>query len=183
MIVVFISLLTRMYPHAQFILHEFLQTTNWSVENHYSSLTLPSRNLLDFSIPPGLHLSLSHRPTSLFASSLSLSALVPSHPITYPPTPAPVLGPPLSSLLAGQLTYIFSTAELGLKSTKRKVKDGEEVVLKEVLQGYKVGGLPIAPDFRDGAQPTWQGGERVDKQGRMKRVLWLLLQIILSCDD
>lgn len=94
-----------------------------------------------------------------------------------------MLGPPLSSLLAGQLTYIFSTAELGLKSTKRKVKDGEEVVLKEVLQGYKVGGLPIAPDFRDGAQPTWQGGERVDKQGRMKRVLWLLLQIILSCDD
>lgn len=153
------------YPHAAQLLREYFLATNWSIDNHYASLTLPSRNLLDFPIPPGVHISLSHRPTPLFASSLSLSSLVPARALTYPPTPAPVLGPPLSPLLAGQLTYVFSTAELGMTSTKRNAKVEDQVRLQEVAQSFGVGALPVRPEFRDGAQPTWQGGERVDKQG------------------
>lgn len=153
------------YPQAAQLLRDYFQTTNWYLDNHYSSLTLPSRNLLDFPIPPGLHLALSHRPTPQFASSLSLSALVPSHPLTYPPTPAPVLGPPPSPLLAGQLTYVFSTAPLRRTSTKGTAHGADRLKLEDVVQSFAVGALPIRPVLREGAQPTWLAGERVDKQG------------------
>lgn len=149
----------------QLIARDFFGATNWHHENHYAQLTLASRNILDFDIPPGLHLALSHRPTSTFASSLALSALVPAHPVTYPPTPAPVLGPPPSPLLAGQLTYVFSSAALGLNTTKRAASRDDRVRFKSVVQGFHVGALPVKPELRDEAQPTWLAGERVDKSG------------------
>lgn len=163
------------YPQAAQLLRDYFHTTNWYLDNHYSSLTLPSRNLLDFPIPPGLHLALSQRPTPHFASSLSLSALVPSHPLTYPPTPAPVLGPPPSPLLAGQLTYVFSTAPLGLTSTKGTAHGADRLKLEDVVQSFAVGALPVRPELREGAQPTWLAGERVDKQGE-------LVQTVHECE-
>ncbi|KAK4705581.1 hypothetical protein P7C70_g621, partial [Phenoliferia sp. Uapishka_3] len=147
----------------QLIARDFFIATNWYQDNHYGQLTLASRNILDFDIPPGLHLALSHRPTTNFASSLALSALVPSHPVTYPPTPAPVLGPPPSPLLAAQLTYVFSSAALGLNTTKRRVDRDDRVRFKRVVQGFHVGALPVKPELREDAQPTWLAGERVDK--------------------
>ncbi|KDE09736.1 hypothetical protein MVLG_00138 [Microbotryum lychnidis-dioicae p1A1 Lamole] len=111
------------YPQAAYLLREHLGATNWSLDNHYHALTLSSRNLLDFPIPPGLHLSLSHRPTSLLASSLQLSTLAPSGSTTYntyAQANAPVLGPPVNPLLSGQLGYFFSSAPLGHQSTKRE---------------------------------------------------------------
>lgn len=157
-----------MHSAGSYVLRDFFAATNWCPENHYSALSLTSRRLLDFPIPPGLNLSLSNRPTSKFLSSLSLSALVPTQSITYPPTSAPILGPPLSNLLAGQLTYISSSVELGeIINTKRSsLLNKGRFKLKDISQSFKVGNLPLRPDFRDGAQPIWQGGERVDKQGK-----------------
>lgn len=156
-----------MHSAGSYVLRDFFAATNWCPENHYSALSLTSRHLLDFPIPPGLNLSLANRPTSKFLSSLSLSALVPSHPITYPPTPAPILGPPLSYLLSGQLTYISSSVELGeIINTKRSsLLNKGRFKLKDLSQSFKVGNLPLKLNFREGAQPIWQAGERVDKQG------------------
>lgn len=153
------------YPQAAHLVREYFQATNWSLDNHYHALTSPSRNLLDFPIPPGLHLSLSHRPTALFASSLALSTLVPSALPTYPATPAPVLGPPPSQLLAGQLTYVFSSAPLGLTSTKQTAEGEDRIKFRDVVQSFKVGELPSRPELRDEVQPTWQAGKRVEKSG------------------
>ncbi|KAM0755591.1 hypothetical protein T439DRAFT_295573 [Meredithblackwellia eburnea MCA 4105] len=148
----------------QTLARDFFAATNWSIDNHYAHLTTPSRNLLDFNIPPGLHLALTHRPTREFASSLSLSALVPSTPVTYPPTPAPVLGPPPSPLLAGQLTYVSSSAPLSLTAPKKIREWADPAKFRQVVQGFYVGGLPVKPELREEAQPTWLAGERVDRQ-------------------
>ncbi|ORY39257.1 hypothetical protein BCR35DRAFT_323000 [Leucosporidium creatinivorum] len=151
------------YPQAAHLVREYFQATNWSLDNHYHALTSPSRNLLDFPIPPGLHLSLSHRPTAQFASSLALSTLVPSALPTYPATPAPVLGPPPSQLLSGQLTYVFSSAPLGLTSTKQAAEGEDRIKFRDVVQSFRVGELPSRPELRDEVRPTWLAGKRVEK--------------------
>ncbi|KAM0793398.1 hypothetical protein ACM66B_000850 [Microbotryomycetes sp. NB124-2] len=151
------------YPQAAYLLREYFQATNWSLDNHYSVLTLPSRNLLDFPVPPGLHLALSHRPTSSFVSHLNLSTLVPAQPTTYPATPAPILSPTSSQLLAAQLTYVCSSAPLGDSSTKYAAAGADRIQLPDVVQSFRVGDLPVRPELRDESRETWQGGKRVDK--------------------
>lgn len=160
----FLRLANRMHAHAAHFLREYFTATNWSLNNHYSELTLPSRNLLDFPIPPGLHFSLAHRPTPHFASSLSLSSLVPAVPLTYPPTPAPVLGHD-SHVLSGQITYAVSSVGLAKHSSSRRAKGADRVLFENAVQSFTVGPLPIRPELRDEAKPTWQGGERVDRRG------------------
>ncbi|SCV68438.1 BQ2448_559 [Microbotryum intermedium] len=126
------------YPQAAYLLREHLVATNWSLDNHYHALTLSSRNLLDFPVPPGLHLSLSHRPTSLLASSLQLSTLAPSGSTnynTYAQANAPVLGPSVNPLLSGQLGYFFSSAPLGHQSTKRVQHKQAQVTPANVDEG------------------------------------------------
>ncbi|KAI5478292.1 mitochondrial distribution and morphology protein 10 [Pseudohyphozyma bogoriensis] len=147
-----------------FVLRSFYDATNWSRDNHYAHLTRTSRQLLDFAPPAGLHLDLSHRPSSTFFSSLSLSTLVPSHPVAYPPSTAPVLGPPQNPLLAGSLNYVFSSAPLDRVSTRRREDEAHRVKLKELVLGFHPGALPVKPELRDDAQPTWLAGERVDKR-------------------
>ncbi|GAA5969098.1 hypothetical protein JCM11641_007467 [Rhodosporidiobolus odoratus] len=147
-----------------YLLREFFQATNWNAhDSHFSSLTHPSRQILDFAIPPGLQLSLASRPTNSFCSGLNLSSLVPDALPTYPPTPAPVLGPPVSPLLAGQLTYLFSSAPLHDTSTKRAAEQGDRIRFKDVVQSYPFGSVPVKPHLREESLPTWQGGQRVDK--------------------
>ncbi|KAK4055267.1 Mitochondrial distribution and morphology protein 10 [Microbotryomycetes sp. JL201] len=151
------------YPQAAYLLREYFQATNWSLDNHYSVLTLPSRNLLDFPVPPGLHLALSHRPTPSFVSHLNLSTLVPTQPTTYPATPAPILSPASSQLLAAQLTYVCSSAPLGYSSTKHAASGADRVQLQDIVQSFRVEDLPVRPELRDESRETWQGGKRVDK--------------------
>ncbi|GAA6006693.1 hypothetical protein JCM10207_005023 [Rhodosporidiobolus poonsookiae] len=153
-----------MNQQAAYLLREFYAATHWNThDNHYASLTHPSRQLLDFSIPAGLNLSLASRPTDHFASSLNLASLVPDAPPTYPPTVAPVLGPPVSPLLAGQLSYSFSSVPLLETSTKRAQDYHRRIRFKDVVQSYPLGSVPVKPQLREDALPTWQGGVRVDK--------------------
>ncbi|GAA5894343.1 hypothetical protein JCM5296_005144 [Sporobolomyces johnsonii] len=154
-----------MSSHSAYLLREFFLATNWyNVDNHYASFTHPSRQLLDFAIQPGLHLSLASNPTRNFASGLALSSLVPETPNTYPPTTAPVLGPPVSPLLAGQLTYLFSSAPVSATSTKRSAVGDERIRFKDLVQSFGTeAAVPQVPELREEVRPTWQRGERVDK--------------------
>lgn len=156
---------TMVYPQAAYLLREYFEATNWSLDNHYHVLTLPSRNLLDFPVPPGLNVALSHRPTTNFVSHLNLSTLVPTQTSTYPATPAPVLSPTGSQLLAGQLTYVYSSAPLGFTSTKKSATGQDRIRFQDVVQSFKVGDLPTRPELRDDSRETWRGGKRVDKSG------------------
>ncbi|GAA5918846.1 hypothetical protein JCM1841_002768 [Sporobolomyces salmonicolor] len=154
-----------MSSHSAYLLREFFLATHWyNVDNHYASFTHPSRQLLDFAIQPGLHLSLASNPTRNFASGLALSSLVPETPNTYPPTTAPVLGPPVSPLLAGQLTYLFSSAPVSATSTKRSAVGDERIRFKHLVQSFGTeAAVPQVPELREDVRPTWQRGERVDK--------------------
>lgn len=158
-----------MHAHAPHFLREYFAATGWSLDNHYADLTLPSRNLLDFPIPPGLHVALSHRPTTRFASSLSLSTLVPASPTTYPPTLAPVLSPALSQLLSGQLTYAVSSVDLNRHSSSRRAVGMDRVVFEDAVRSFCVAPLPVRPVLREGSRPTWSAGERVDGKGQSGR--------------
>ncbi|GAA5944357.1 hypothetical protein JCM3775_002895 [Rhodotorula graminis] len=153
-----------MSQQAAYLLREFLQSTNWSTwDNHYASFTHPTRQLLDFSVPTGLHLSTSSRPTLGLTPGLTLSSLVPEAVPSYPPTPAPVLGPPGTALLAGQLSYLFTSAPLFPTSTRRSAVGAQRIRFKDVVQSFPLGSVPARPELREDALPTWSGGERVDR--------------------
>ncbi|GAA5907741.1 hypothetical protein JCM8208_005504 [Rhodotorula glutinis] len=153
-----------MSQQAAYLLREFLQSTNWSTwDNHYASFTHPPRQLLDFTVPTGLALSTSSRPTLGLTPGLTLSSLVPEAVPSYPPTPAPVLGPPGTALLAGQLSYLFTSAPLFPTSSRRSAKGAQRIRFKDVVGSFPLGSVPVRPELREDALPTWSGGERVDR--------------------
>ncbi|GAA5981303.1 hypothetical protein JCM10908_004059 [Rhodotorula pacifica] len=156
-----------MSQHAQYLVREFLQATQWNAwDNYYGTLTQPSRQLLDFAVPLGAVLTTASRPTRSLAPSLTLSSLVPTleqgtQP-TYPPTPAPTLEAPVNPLLAGQLSYLFTSVDLDHRSSKRAATGRDRVDFKDVVQSYPLGELPVRPDLREDARPTWRAGQRTD---------------------
>ncbi|GJN92230.1 hypothetical protein Rhopal_005260-T1 [Rhodotorula paludigena] len=154
-----------MSQQAAYLLREFLLATQWNTwDNHYGSFTHPSRQLLDFAIPPGLHFTAGSHPTPSFSPGLTLSSLVPesgAH-VPYPPSTAPVLGPPATPLLAGQLSYLFSSAPIAATSSKRAAEGLERIRFKDVVQSFPLGSVPVAPELREDALPTWKGGLRID---------------------
>ncbi|GAA5838562.1 hypothetical protein JCM9279_003280 [Rhodotorula babjevae] len=153
-----------MSQQAAYLLREFLQSTHWNTwDNHYASFTHPSRQLLDFTVPTGLALSTSSRPTLGLTPGLTLSSLVPEAVPSYPPTPAPVLGPPGTALLAGQLSYLFTSAPLFPTSSRRSASGPGRIRFKDVVQSFALGSVPVRPELREDALPTWSGGERVDR--------------------
>jgi len=155
-----------MSQQAAYLLREFLQATHWNTwDNHYASFTHPSRQLLDFTVPTGLALSTSSRPTLGLTPGLTLSSLVPEAVPSYPPTPAPVLGPPGTALLAGQLSYLFTSAPLFPTSSRRSAGGPQRIRFKDVVQSFALGSVPARPEVREDALPTWTGGERVDRAG------------------
>lgn len=165
-----------MSQHAQYLVREFLEATHWNAwDNHYGTLTQPSRQLLDFAVPVGAVLTTASRPTRSLAPSLTLASLVParggddeqgtSTQPTYPPTPAPTLGAPVDPLLAGQLAYLFTSAPLDHRSSKRAATGADRIDFKDVVQSYPLGRLPVRPDLRDDARPTWHGGQRTVSPG------------------
>ncbi|GAA5885362.1 hypothetical protein JCM3774_004562 [Rhodotorula dairenensis] len=154
-----------MSQHAQYLVREFLHATQWNAwDNHYGTLTHPSRQLLDFAVPVGTVVTTASRPTPALAPSLTLQSLVPAlesgATATYPPTPAPTLGAPVNPLLAGQLAYLFTSAPLDRRSSKRAAKGRDRLDFKDLVQSYPLGDLPVRPDLREDARPTWQGGNR-----------------------
>lgn len=160
-----------MSQHAQTLVREFQLATQWSGwENHYGTLTQPSRQLLDFAVPVGVSLTTAAHPLRAFASSLTLAALVPSaaegqtQP-TYPPSPAPTLGAPANPLLAGQLAYLCASAPLDRFSSKRAATGSDRLDFKEVAQSYPLGNLPQRPELREEARPTWHAGQRTVAHG------------------
>lgn len=168
-----------MSQHAQYLVREFLEATRWNAwDNHYGTLTQPSRQLLDFAVPVGAVLTTASRPTRSLAPSLTLASLVPaargadeqgtSTQPTYPPTPAPTLGAPVDPLLAGQLAYLFTSAPLDHRSSKRAATGKDRIDFKDVVQSYPLGQLPVRPDLRDDARPTWHGGHRTVSPGKQR---------------
>jgi distribution and morphology protein 10 len=169
-----------MSQHAQYLVREFLEATRWNAwDNHYGTLTQPSRQLLDFAVPVGAVLTTASRPTRSLAPSLTLASLVPparagddeqgaggtTQGPTYPPTPAPTLGAPVDPLLAGQLAYLFTSAPLDHRSSKRAATGADRIDFKHVVQSYPLGHLPVRPELRDDARPTWHGGHRTVSPG------------------
>lgn len=167
---------------ASYLLREFYAATGWnSVDNHYASFTHSSRHLLDFSVQPGLHLSISSHPTRNLTSGLALSSLVPDpNRVDYPSSSAPlssstapVLGPPVSPLLAGQLGYLFSSVPLSHTSTRRDyvpknldddTSTSRRINFKHVVESYGTEvRIPERPELREDARPTWSRGVRVDQ--------------------
>ncbi|GAA5922038.1 Mdm10p [Sporobolomyces koalae] len=157
---------------AAYLLREFYECTHWNhVDNHYASFTHQSRQILDFGVQSGLHLSIASHPTVNLASGLALSSLVPEtnaiphvQPQQQNSTTAPVLGAPVSPLLSGQLSYLFTSTPITATSTIRGATGSDRVKFKQVCHSYGTEvGIPSKPHLRDEVRPTWKGGERVDK--------------------
>lgn len=158
------------YPPAASLLREYFHATNWSLDNHYHNLTLPSRNLLDFPVPPGLNLALSHRPLPTFNSTLSLTTLAPSTPPLAPPDAATTSSSQHHNreLLTGQMTYIASSVPLSKTSTRRGARDQERISVQDVVQAFRVPAWPLRPDLRDDAREYWHRGSRYEQKGETR---------------
>ena len=90
--------------------------------------------VLDFNVPRGLHFTLSKSPNPLFKTSYSMTAM-PS--------------------LSGSIGYIFTSCDLGVKSSG-------SVRFKDMLDRFKVYDQPRRPE---GKEEEWLGGERADTRG------------------
>lgn len=165
---------TMAYPPAASLLREYFQATNWS-DNHYHNLTLPSRNLLDFAVPPGLNLALSHRPLPTFNSTLTLSTLAPSsNPLTSSSDANSGGGGGGGSssssshnreVLAGQLTYVATSVPLVKKSTRRGATGDERISVPDAVQSFRVPAWPLKPELRDDAREYWYRGQQIIEKG------------------
>ncbi|CAE6487739.1 unnamed protein product [Rhizoctonia solani] len=83
-----------MHPFASYVLRCYNQATGWNDDNLYSNLTKSSRAILDFTVPRGVHFSISKSANALFNTSYAMNAL---------PT------------LNGSIGYIFTSCDLDLK--------------------------------------------------------------------
>ncbi|KAH6915156.1 mitochondrial distribution and morphology protein 10 [Coprinopsis sp. MPI-PUGE-AT-0042] len=120
-----------MHPFASYVLRTYYKETGWNEDNLYANLTRSSNAVLDFNVPRGLHFTLSKSPNPLFKTSYSMTAM-PS--------------------LSGSIGYIFTSCDLGVKSSGT-------VRFKDMLDRFKVYDQPRRPE---GKEEEWLGGERVD---------------------
>ncbi|KAF8484512.1 mitochondrial distribution and morphology protein 10 [Russula ochroleuca] len=111
-----------MHPFATYVLRSYYKATGWNEDNLYANLTRSSNAVLDFTVPRGLHLSISKSPNSLFQTTYSMNAL-PS--------------------LNGSVGYIFTSCDLDIKNSKN-------VHFKDVVDRFKVYDQPRRPSPRDG---------------------------------
>src|SRR5271154_7234267 len=102
-----------MHPFASYVLRSYYHTTGWNEDNLYANLTRSSNGMstiipyavcpecplaiLDFTVPKGLHFSISKSPNALFRTSYSMNA-IPS--------------------LNGSIGYIFTSRGLNVKNSK-----------------------------------------------------------------
>lgn len=108
---------TRMHPFATYVLRSYYKATGWNEDNLYANFTRSSNAVLDFSVPRGLHFSISKSPNTLFQTTYSMNAL-PS--------------------LNGSVGYIFTSCELDIKSSKN-------VRFKDMVDRFKVYDQPLRP--------------------------------------
>ncbi|KAI0776030.1 mitochondrial distribution and morphology protein 10 [Trametes elegans] len=110
-----------MHPFASYVLRSYYQATGWNEDNLYANLTRSSNALLDFSVPRGLHFSISKSPNSLFKTTYSMNAL-PS--------------------LNGSVGYIFTSCNLD-------VKGSGDVRFKDMIDRFKVFDKPKKPEGKE----------------------------------
>ncbi|KAH9899785.1 mitochondrial distribution and morphology protein 10 [Cubamyces lactineus] len=110
-----------MHPFASYVLRSYYKATGWNEDNLYANLTRSSNALLDFSVPRGLHFSISKSPNSLFKTTYSMNAL-PS--------------------LNGSVGYIFTSCNLD-------VKGSGDVRFKDMVDRFKVFDQPRRPEGKE----------------------------------
>ncbi|KZT71593.1 mitochondrial distribution and morphology protein 10 [Daedalea quercina L-15889] len=110
-----------MHPFASYVLRSYYRATGWNEDNLYANLTRSSNAVLDFTVPRGLHFSISKSPSPLFKNTYSMNAL-PS--------------------LNGSIGYIFTTCELD-------VKGSGDVRFKDMVDRFKIYDLPRRPEGKD----------------------------------
>ncbi|KZP24574.1 hypothetical protein FIBSPDRAFT_856758 [Athelia psychrophila] len=109
-----------MHPFASYVLRSYYRSTGWNEDNLYANLTRSSNAILDFTVPRGLHLSVSKSPNSLFNTSYSMNAM-PS--------------------LNGSVGYIFTSCDLD-------VKNSGNVRFKDMIERFRVYDTPRRPEPR-----------------------------------
>ncbi|PPQ79534.1 hypothetical protein CVT25_003416 [Psilocybe cyanescens] len=110
-----------MHPFASYVLRSYYKATGWNEDNLYANLTRSSSALLDFSVPHGLHFSVSKAPNALFKTTYAMTAM-PS--------------------LQGSVGYIFTSCDLNVKSSGN-------VRFKDMIERFKVYDQPRRPDPKE----------------------------------
>ncbi|EED84728.1 predicted protein [Postia placenta Mad-698-R] len=110
-----------MHPFASYVLRSYYRGTGWNEDNLYANLTRSSNAILDFSVPRGLHFSISKSPNPLFKTTYSMNAL-PS--------------------LNGSIGYIFTSCELD-------VKGSGDVRFKDMVDRFRVYDQPRRPEGKE----------------------------------
>jgi len=110
-----------MHPFASYVLRSYYRATGWNEDNLYANLTRSSNAILDFSVPQGLHFSISKSPNPLFKTTYSMKAL-PS--------------------LNGSVGYIFTSCDLD-------VKGSGDVRFKDMIDRFKVYDQPRRPEGKE----------------------------------
>ncbi|KAF8709130.1 Mitochondrial distribution and morphology protein 10, partial [Rhizoctonia solani] len=106
-----------MHPFATYVLRCYNQATGWNDDNLYSNLTKSSRAILDFTVPRGVHFSISKSANASFNTSYAMNAL---------PT------------LNGSIGYIFTSCDLELKHSAT-------VPFKDVVDRFVIHDRPRRP--------------------------------------
>ncbi|EIW82194.1 hypothetical protein CONPUDRAFT_164829 [Coniophora puteana RWD-64-598 SS2] len=124
-----------MHPFASYVLRCYYKATGWNEDNLYANITRSSNAILDFTIPRGLHFSISKSPNSLFNTSYSMNAM-PS--------------------LNGSIGYVFTSCDLN-------VQNSGDVHLKDMIERFRVYDQPKRP-ATDDYEGEWKAGEKVHKR-------------------
>lgn len=127
-----------MHPFATYVLRSYYKATGWNEDNLYANLTRASHGqsssvirsrrsaharpgftaLLDFTVPRGLHFSISKSPNALFRTTYAMDALPSLH---------------------GSVGYIFTSCELDVQNSRN-------VLLKDMVERFKVYSQPQRPE-------------------------------------
>ncbi|KAJ7086681.1 mitochondrial distribution and morphology protein 10 [Mycena epipterygia] len=110
-----------MHPFASYVLRSYYKATGWNEDNLYANLTRSSNAILDFTVPRGLHLSVSKSPNSLFKTTYSMNAM-PS--------------------LNGSVGYIFTSCDLDVKASGN-------VRFKDMIERFRVYDQPRRPEAKE----------------------------------
>ncbi|KAF9780297.1 mitochondrial distribution and morphology protein 10 [Thelephora terrestris] len=110
-----------MHPFATYVLRSYYKATGWNEDSLYANLTRASHALLDFTVPRGLHFSISKSPNALFRTTYAMDALPSLH---------------------GSIGYIFTSCELDVQNSRN-------VQLKEMMERFKVYSQPRQPEGKE----------------------------------
>ncbi|KAJ7117402.1 mitochondrial distribution and morphology protein 10 [Mycena crocata] len=110
-----------MHPFASYVLRSYYKATGWNEDNLYANITRSSNAILDFTVPRGLHLSVSKSPNSLFKTTYSMNAM-PS--------------------LNGSVGYIFTSCDLDVKASGN-------VRFKDMIERFRVYDTPRRPEAKE----------------------------------